>query len=198
MFTSKSCTYVQEKEVKFKLLIINDLKPNFINVNQNKTNLKQIIIWFFNFFETQGRKKRNKSKPSPDCQLFFQLFLYKDSKDNKCLLIWTCPLLSPIFQKNKYFRFMMNSGDHDMLVSFLSTQAWIRSMNYSIIDDWRPWMTNNQVAGYIILCVFVLLFIYYLLYLYPTTFFFMFVRYTRTYANKMTFATLKASLLVSS
>ncbi|XP_024011873.1 serine carboxypeptidase-like 12 isoform X2 [Eutrema salsugineum] len=55
------------------------------------------------------------------------------------------------------------SGDHDMSIPFLGTQEWIRSLNYSIIDDWRPWMIKNQVAGY-----------------------------TRTYANKMTFATIKA------
>ncbi|XP_019092943.1 PREDICTED: serine carboxypeptidase-like 7 isoform X1 [Camelina sativa] len=54
------------------------------------------------------------------------------------------------------------SGDHDMVVPFLGTQAWIRSLNYSLIDDWRPWMIGDQTAGY-----------------------------TRTYANKMTFATIK-------
>ncbi|KFK38432.1 hypothetical protein AALP_AA3G112600 [Arabis alpina] len=54
------------------------------------------------------------------------------------------------------------SGDHDMEVPFLGTQAWIRSLNYSIVDDWRPWMIGDQIAGY-----------------------------TRTYANKMTFATIK-------
>ncbi|KAL0898310.1 hypothetical protein Bca101_082271 [Brassica carinata] len=62
------------------------------------------------------------------------------------------------------FRSLIFSGDHDMTVPFLATQAWIRSLNYSIIDDWRPWMINDQIAGY-----------------------------TRTYANKMTFATVKAS-----
>uniref|UniRef100_A0A1J3EBX5 Serine carboxypeptidase-like 7 n=1 Tax=Noccaea caerulescens TaxID=107243 RepID=A0A1J3EBX5_NOCCA len=54
------------------------------------------------------------------------------------------------------------SGDHDMEVPFLGTQAWIRSLNYSLTDDWRPWMIGDQIAGY-----------------------------TRTYANKMTFATIK-------
>ncbi|KAL0701630.1 hypothetical protein Bca4012_057752 [Brassica carinata] len=39
------------------------------------------------------------------------------------------------------------SGDHDMEVPYLGTQAWIRSLNYSIIDDWRPWMINDQIAG---------------------------------------------------
>ncbi|CAH8300492.1 unnamed protein product [Eruca vesicaria subsp. sativa] len=60
------------------------------------------------------------------------------------------------------FRSLIFSGDHDMTVPYLATQAWIRSLNYSIIDDWRAWMINDQIAGY-----------------------------TRTYANKMTFATVK-------
>ncbi|CAH8312065.1 unnamed protein product [Eruca vesicaria subsp. sativa] len=63
------------------------------------------------------------------------------------------------------YRSLIFSGDHDMSVPYLGTQAWIRSLNYSIIDDWRPWMINHQIAGY-----------------------------TRTYENKMTFATIKASL----
>ncbi|KAL0874672.1 hypothetical protein Bca101_024377 [Brassica carinata] len=63
----------------------------------------------------------------------------------------------------KGFRSLIYSGDHDMMVPFSSTEAWIKSLNYSIVDDWRPWMmTSNQVAGY-----------------------------TRTYANKMTFVTIK-------
>ncbi|KAG7533933.1 Alpha/Beta hydrolase fold [Arabidopsis thaliana x Arabidopsis arenosa] len=63
---------------------------------------------------------------------------------------------------------LIYSGDHDMGIPFLGTHAWIRSLNYSVIDDWRPWMIKNQVAGY-----------------------------TITYANKMTFATIKASLFVT-
>ncbi|CAN7136755.1 unnamed protein product [Brassica rapa subsp. narinosa] len=62
------------------------------------------------------------------------------------------------------FRSLIYSGDHDMVVPFIATQAWIRSLNYSIVDDWRPWMVNDQIAGY-----------------------------TRGYANKMTYATIKAS-----
>ncbi|CAN6832313.1 unnamed protein product [Brassica oleracea] len=48
------------------------------------------------------------------------------------------------------FRSLIYSGDHDMLVPFIATQAWIRSLNYSIVDDWRPWMVNDQIAGYVI------------------------------------------------
>ncbi|KAH9689974.1 serine carboxypeptidase-like 18 [Citrus sinensis] len=38
-------------------------------------------------------------------------------------------------------------GDHDMVVPFLGTEAWIKTLNYSIIDDWRPWILHSQVAG---------------------------------------------------
>jgi len=58
------------------------------------------------------------------------------------------------------YRSLIYSGDHDIQVPFLGTQAWIRSLNYSIIDDWRPWMIKDQIAGY-----------------------------TTSYVNKMTFAT---------
>ncbi|KAM3736363.1 hypothetical protein ACB098_10G157300 [Castanea mollissima] len=62
----------------------------------------------------------------------------------------------------KGYRSLIYSGDHDITVPFLGTQAWIRSLNYSIVDDWRSWKVQGQVAGY-----------------------------TRTYSNKMTFATVK-------
>ncbi|WVZ20037.1 hypothetical protein V8G54_007359 [Vigna mungo] len=65
----------------------------------------------------------------------------------------------------KGYRSLIYNGDHDLLVPFLGTQEWIRSLNYSIVDDWRPWNSNGQVAGY-----------------------------TRTYSNRMTFATVKASI----
>lgn len=62
----------------------------------------------------------------------------------------------------KGYRSLVYSGDHDFLIPFQSTQAWIRDLNYSIIDDWRPWIVEGQFAGY-----------------------------TRTYSNQMTFATVK-------
>ncbi|XP_050943818.1 serine carboxypeptidase-like 13 isoform X2 [Cucumis melo] len=63
---------------------------------------------------------------------------------------------------SKGYRSLIYSGDHDMVVPHLDTQAWIKSLNYSIVEDWRPWFIANQVAGY-----------------------------TRSYANNMTFATIK-------
>ncbi|KAG5233289.1 serine carboxypeptidase [Salix suchowensis] len=46
------------------------------------------------------------------------------------------------------YRRLIYSGDHDMKAPFLGTQAWIRSLNYSIVDDWHPWHLQGQVAGY--------------------------------------------------
>ncbi|XP_038897262.1 serine carboxypeptidase-like 13 [Benincasa hispida] len=63
---------------------------------------------------------------------------------------------------SKGYKSLIYSGDHDMIVSHLDTQTWIKSLNYSIVEDWRPWFIADQVAGY-----------------------------TRSYANKMTFATIK-------
>ncbi|KAH7689855.1 Peptidase S10 serine carboxypeptidase protein [Dioscorea alata] len=59
---------------------------------------------------------------------------------------------------------LVYSGDHDLTVPHIGTQTWIRSLNYSIIDDWRSWFSGGQVAGY-----------------------------TRTYANNLTFATIKGA-----
>ncbi|XP_027166169.1 serine carboxypeptidase-like 2 [Coffea eugenioides] len=64
----------------------------------------------------------------------------------------------------KGYRSLIYSGDHDMLLPYLGTEDWIRSLSYPIIDDWRQWIHQGQVAGY-----------------------------TRTYANKMTFATVKGA-----
>ncbi|XBH92866.1 hypothetical protein VPH35_083909 [Triticum aestivum] len=60
------------------------------------------------------------------------------------------------------YRALVFSGDHDIWIPFLSTHAWIRSFNFSIVDDWRAWHLGGQAGGFAI-----------------------------TYANHMTFATLK-------
>jgi len=40
------------------------------------------------------------------------------------------------------------SGDHDMCVPFTGSEAWTRALGYKIVDEWRPWNSNDQVAGY--------------------------------------------------
>ncbi|PHU20669.1 hypothetical protein BC332_11820 [Capsicum chinense] len=48
---------------------------------------------------------------------------------------------------SKGYRFLIYSGDHDKQVPFQSTIAWIKSLNYSVVDEWRPWFVDDQVAG---------------------------------------------------
>ncbi|AQK66295.1 serine carboxypeptidase-like 18 isoform X2 [Zea mays] len=62
----------------------------------------------------------------------------------------------------KGYRSLVYNGDHDMVVPFIGTQAWIRSLNFSTVDEWRPWFVDGQVAGF-----------------------------TRSYSNNLTFATVK-------
>ncbi|KAL1222185.1 Serine carboxypeptidase-like 18 [Cardamine amara subsp. amara] len=127
------------------------------------------------------------SFPSPDCYMYRYLLATHWANDEdvrKALHVvkgsigewvrcnWDLPYEKDIKSSLPYhrnisikgnYRSLVYSGDHDLMVPFVGTQAWIKSLNYSIIDDWRPWLVNNQVIGY-----------------------------TRTYANYMTFATIKA------
>ncbi|KQK08312.1 serine carboxypeptidase-like 18 [Brachypodium distachyon] len=59
-------------------------------------------------------------------------------------------------------RALVYSGDHDTLVPHLGTQAWIRSLGFPVVDEWRAWHLHGQSAGF-----------------------------TLTYSNNMTFATIK-------
>ncbi|KAF1868475.1 hypothetical protein Lal_00008282 [Lupinus albus] len=55
------------------------------------------------------------------------------------------------FHKNltsRGYRALIYSGDHDMCVPFTGSQAWTRSIGYKIVDEWRPWTSNGQVAGF--------------------------------------------------
>uniref|UniRef100_A0A803R5R9 Carboxypeptidase n=2 Tax=Cannabis sativa TaxID=3483 RepID=A0A803R5R9_CANSA len=47
------------------------------------------------------------------------------------------------------YQALIFSGDHDMCVPFTGSQSWTRSIGYKIIDEWRPWISNSQVAGYV-------------------------------------------------
>ncbi|KAL2491275.1 Serine carboxypeptidase-like 17 [Abeliophyllum distichum] len=45
-------------------------------------------------------------------------------------------------------RALVYSGDHDMIVPYTATLQWIRDLNLTVEEDWRPWIFNGQVAGY--------------------------------------------------
>uniref|UniRef100_A0ACD5V5A2 Uncharacterized protein n=1 Tax=Avena sativa TaxID=4498 RepID=A0ACD5V5A2_AVESA len=62
------------------------------------------------------------------------------------------------------YRALVYSGDHDAIVPHLGTQAWVRSLGFPIVDDWRAWHLNGQSAGFTIM-----------------------------YSNNMTFATVKGA-----
>ncbi|KAL9684134.1 hypothetical protein QQ045_021568 [Rhodiola kirilowii] len=48
----------------------------------------------------------------------------------------------------KGYRALIFSGDHDMCVPYTGSEAWTRSLGYKIIDEWRSWIVDHQVAGY--------------------------------------------------
>lgn len=40
-----------------------------------------------------------------------------------------------------------HSGDHDLIIPNTATQGWIGKLNLTIVNDWRPWLVDGQVAG---------------------------------------------------
>lgn len=62
------------------------------------------------------------------------------------------------------YRALIYSGDLDLCVPFTGSEAWTRSLGYKVIDEWRAWISNDQVAGY-----------------------------TQRYANDLTFLTIKGA-----
>ncbi|XP_037486798.1 serine carboxypeptidase-like 7 isoform X2 [Triticum dicoccoides] len=62
------------------------------------------------------------------------------------------------------YRALVYSGDHDSVVPHLGTQAWVRSLDFPIVDEWRAWHLHGQSAGF-----------------------------TVSYSNNMTFATVKGA-----
>uniref|UniRef100_A0A0D9XRW5 Carboxypeptidase n=1 Tax=Leersia perrieri TaxID=77586 RepID=A0A0D9XRW5_9ORYZ len=48
----------------------------------------------------------------------------------------------------KGYRALIYSGDHDAGFTFIGTQAWIRFLNLSVAEKWRPWYLAGQVAGF--------------------------------------------------
>jgi len=54
----------------------------------------------------------------------------------------------------KFFRegnlkILIYSGDVDSVIPFLGTEKWIDSLNLNVKENWRPWMDDKQVGGYV-------------------------------------------------
>ncbi|CAL5377520.1 unnamed protein product [Camellia sinensis] len=43
---------------------------------------------------------------------------------------------------------LVETGDRDMVVPFVGTMKWKKSLNLTVVNDWRPWFVDGQVAGY--------------------------------------------------
>ena len=50
--------------------------------------------------------------------------------------------------RNQY-RLMFYSGDIDGCIPTFGSKRWIQSLNWPVVDAWRPWFTNGQVSGYV-------------------------------------------------
>ncbi|KAI3413152.1 uncharacterized protein J3R85_016526 [Psidium guajava] len=48
----------------------------------------------------------------------------------------------------KKLRALIYSGDHDMVVPYIGTMAWIETLNLTLSADWEAWFVDGQVAGY--------------------------------------------------
>ncbi|PRQ22637.1 putative peptidase S10, serine carboxypeptidase, alpha/Beta hydrolase [Rosa chinensis] len=57
-----------------------------------------------------------------------------------------CSILN-YFQFASTINLSVNSGDHDMVVPYLGTIAWIESLNLTVDSSWKPWFVNGQIAG---------------------------------------------------
>ncbi|XAR52944.1 hypothetical protein NMG60_11021286 [Bertholletia excelsa] len=45
---------------------------------------------------------------------------------------------------------LIYNGDHDLTVPNTGTQEWIEWLNLTIVNNWRPWLVDGEIAGYTI------------------------------------------------
>lgn len=158
--------------MRFKELIDECSKPHilykkciYVSPGKNDEPARRILN------EIEGLK-RPPPRPPMDCQSYVNYLSYfwansidtrdalgikKGTKDEwvRCHdgdLPYSKDIRSSIkYHRNvtlKGYRALVYSGDHDIVVPFLGTQAWVRSLSFSIVDDWRAWHVDGQSAGF--------------------------------------------------
>lgn len=60
------------------------------------------------------------------------------------------PTVVPIHQQLKKMKLvvLIDTGDRDLVVPYPGTVNWIKSLNITVENSWRPWFVDGQVAGY--------------------------------------------------
>jgi len=49
----------------------------------------------------------------------------------------------------KAYKVLVYSGDVDACVPYNGSEEWTRNLGLPVSEAWRPWLVNNQVAGYV-------------------------------------------------
>ncbi|KAK6945963.1 Peptidase S10, serine carboxypeptidase [Dillenia turbinata] len=52
------------------------------------------------------------------------------------------------FLSERLLQLLVESGDRDLVVPFVGTVYWIKSLNLTLDYAWRPWFVDGQVQGY--------------------------------------------------
>jgi hypothetical protein len=63
-----------------------------------------------------------------------------------CQIHKLCKKMSVLTRLHSCFLFY-NSGDLDMVIPYVGTHAWIKSLNLTVSEEWEPWFVDGQVAG---------------------------------------------------
>jgi len=68
--------------------------------------------------------------------------IYLDEYKNSVVPLWQR------FIAQTDWRILIYSGDADSAVPTVGTQRWINCLGQPIVNDWAPWMYNEQTAGF--------------------------------------------------